>query len=82
MATEPENGPDPVTPMLTNYSIQCHSNFAARDLQRPNMLTPSPETASPAAIADPYFSLTDIPRRAQATKNLASRHFQHFMFST
>ena len=35
MTTEPENGPDPVTPMLTNYSIQCHSNFAARDLQRP-----------------------------------------------
>ena len=35
MTIEPENGPDPVTPMLTNYSIQCHSNFAARDLQRP-----------------------------------------------
>ena len=46
------------------------------------MLTPSPETAPPAVVADPYFSLTDIPRRAQATKNLASRHFQQFMFST
>ena len=32
------------------------------------MLTPSLENTPPAAVADPYFSLTDIPRRAQAIK--------------
>ena len=35
MTIETENGPDPVMPMLTNYRIQCHGNFAARNLQRP-----------------------------------------------
>ena len=35
MTLTPENVLDPVTPIVTNYSIQRHSNLAARDLQRP-----------------------------------------------
>ena len=47
------------------------------------MLPPSPETALPAAVADPYiFSLTDILRRAQAKKPGQLTIFQHFMLFT
>ena len=64
MTPEPESVLAPVTPVLTNYSLQCHSNLRSPRHAAANMLTPPPETASPAAVADPYPSLTDFLRRA------------------